>query len=320
MTTSTYPATGGFTDNTTADKFIPELWSDEIIAAYEKNLKMRPLVRAMSMVGKKGDTIHIPTPSRGTANAKTENAAVTVQNETATHTDVVIDKHYEYSKVIEDITKIQALDSMRRFYTEDAGYALAKQVDDDLFTLGKSCGDGDGTDWTHSNVVYNDAAADGTLTAYAIDTVVPADVLTDVFFRKLIQAADDADLPMDERSFVVPPSLRNTFMGIERYVSTDFVSGVKVPNGLIGNLYGINIYVSTNVPVIETIADNAVSTVDTRGAAFFHKDAYVLAEQMGVRSQTQNKLEFLGDLFVSDTVYGTAVTRAASAWVVAVPD
>ena len=49
--------------NTTAATFIPEIWSDEIIASYEKSLVVKPLVRAMSMVGKKGDTIRVP-PTR----------------------------------------------------------------------------------------------------------------------------------------------------------------------------------------------------------------------------------------------------------------
>ena len=56
MTTSTYPATGGFVDNTTAATFIPELWSDEVIAAYKSNLVLANLVRKISMSGKKGDS------------------------------------------------------------------------------------------------------------------------------------------------------------------------------------------------------------------------------------------------------------------------
>ena len=72
MATSVYPATGGFVDNTSAAIFIPEIWSDEVIAAYEKNLVLANLVKKMSMTGKKGDTIHIPKPTRGAANAKVE--------------------------------------------------------------------------------------------------------------------------------------------------------------------------------------------------------------------------------------------------------
>ena len=67
MATATYPATGGFVDNTSAATFIPEIWSDEVIAAYEKNLVLANLVKKMSMQGKKGDTIHIPTAAVITA-------------------------------------------------------------------------------------------------------------------------------------------------------------------------------------------------------------------------------------------------------------
>jgi hypothetical protein len=40
-----------------------------------------------------------------------------------------------------------------------------------------------------------------------------------------------------------------------------------------------------------------------------HKDALCFAEQMGVRSQTQYKQEYLGDLFTADTLYGVAELR-----------
>ena len=40
-----------------------------------------------------------------------------------------------------------------------------------------------------------------------------------------------------------------------------------------------------------------------------HKDALVLAESMGIRSQTQYKQEWLGDLFTSDTIYGVGELR-----------
>jgi len=38
---------------TTADKFIPEIWSDEIVAAYKKNLVAANLFSKMSFKGKK---------------------------------------------------------------------------------------------------------------------------------------------------------------------------------------------------------------------------------------------------------------------------
>ena len=315
MATSTFPATGGFVDNTSAATFVPEIWSDEIRAAYEKNLILANLVKKMSMSGKKGDTIHVPAPIRGAAYAKAENTAVTVQNDTESEVQIVIDKHYEYSRIIEDITEVQALASLRNFYTGDAGYALARQIDNDLFSLGKSLGDGDGSDWTNSAVFYNDASTG--LTAYALDTVAAADVFTDAAFRALIQKQDDADVPMDNRAFVIPPSLRNAIMGIDRYVSSDFVGGQVVQNGKIGNLYGIDVYVSSNCPVIETAADNSAGG-DVKAAMLIHQDTLILAEQVGVRSQTQYKQEFLGTLYTADTLYGVKAYRPDSGFVLAV--
>lgn len=320
MTDSTYPATGGFVDNTSAATFIPEIWSDEIIAAYQKNLVLAPLVKKMSMSGKKGDTIHVPKPVRGDAHAKAENTAVTVQNATESEVQVSINKHYEYSRLIEDITDVQALSSLRQFYTEDAGYALAKQVDSDLHALATGLGTSGTTSTTYLNnagTFFNDAS--NGLSTYTADTVVSADVFEDDAFRGIIQKLDDQDVPMDNRAFVVPPVLRNTIMGISRYVSSDFVNNSTVVNGKIGQLYGIDVYVSTNCPTVEAAGDNSASSVDSLGALLFHRDAMVLAEQVGVRSQTQYKQEWLANLFTSDTLYGVAVLRPASGLTLVVP-
>jgi len=316
MAAVTYP--GGSTsivNKTAADKFIPEIWSDEVVAAYKANLVLANLVRKMSFKGKKGDTLHIPKPTRGTATAKAANTAVTIQANTESEVQVVIDQHFEYSRFIEDIVETQALSSLRSFYTDDAGYALAKKVDDTLIALGKSFGDGDASDWVHSNVYYIDASTG--LTLYADDTVVTADVFTDAGFRKLIQLMDDADVPMDGRKFAIPPSLRNAIMGIDRYNSSDFVDGRGVNNGQIGKLYGIDIYVSSNMPIIETAAANSVGDA-VKAALLFHTDTMVFAEQLGVRSQTQYKQEYLSTLYTADTLFGTKVVRPEAGFVLAV--
>ncbi len=78
MATVPYPGATGITGKTEAATFIPEIWSDEIIAAYQKNLKMVPLVKKLSMTGKKGDKLHIPKPTRADASVKAENAAVNI--------------------------------------------------------------------------------------------------------------------------------------------------------------------------------------------------------------------------------------------------
>jgi len=317
MATAAYlRGSGSIVAKTQSDKFIPEIWSDEVVAAYKKSLVLANLVNKMSMRGKKGDTLHIPKPTRGVATAKAANTTVTIQADTETEVLVSIDQHFEYSRFIEDIVEVQALASLRRFYTDDAGYALAKKVDDTLFTLAKTFGNGT-TTYVHSNSYYIDASTG--LTAYAADTVVPADVFTDAGFRALIKLMDDADTPMDGRFFAIPPSLRAAIMGIDRYNSSDFVDGRGVNNGQIGQLYGIDIYVTSNCPVIETDAENtATAGGDIKAAILAHKDTMVLAEQLGVRSQVQYKQEYLSTLYTADTLFGTKTLRPETGFILAV--
>jgi len=308
MTDSTYPAMGGAVDNTSAAKFIPEIWSDEVIAAYKSNLVLANLVKKMSMTGKKGDTIHVPKPTRGAAHAKAEGVAVTIQNAVESEVLININKHFEFSRLIEDITEVQALASLRQFYTGDAGYGLAKQVDNDLFALAKSFGNGDGSSFVNTGSFQINTTS-GALEAYDADGTADIGAFSDAAFRALIQKQDDADVPMDNRSFIVPPSLRNAIMGIDRYTSTDFVNGKGVETGKIGNLYGVDVFVSTNVPTLES---------GVRGAQLIHKDTNVLAEQQAVRSQTQYKQEFLGTLYTADTLYGVQVMRPEAGFTLAV--
>ena len=323
MATATYPGAAGNTALTEAATFVPEIWSDEIIAAYQKNLKMAPLVKRISMNGKKGDVIHIPKPTRGDANAKAADTAVTIIANTESELTVTINRHFEYSRLIEDIVEVQALSSLRQFYTEDAGYALAVQVDNDLHAAGTGFGDGGAvvfspaeTDYQHTGCFFNDG---GTTTQYTDDTLVAGDEFTDAFFRDMIQKMDDNNVPMEGRNLIIPPATRNAIMGIDRYVSSDFVSGGTVNNGLIGNLYGVDVYVSANCRTIEAAADNTASSVDTRAALLFHSEAVVMAEQMAVRSQTQYKQEYLSTLYTADTLYGVQVYRPEAGFVLAVP-
>ena len=326
MATATYPGAGGNTALTEAATFVPEIWSDEIIAAYQKNLKMAPLVKKITMTGKKGDKLHIPKPTRGDAAAKAADTAVTIIANTESELTVDINRHFEYSRLIEDIVEVQALSSLRQFYTEDAGYALATRVDSDLHATGTGFGDGGAivysgavapTDYQHTGCFFNDG---GTTTQYTDDTIVAADVFTDAFFRDMIQKLDDNNVPMEERVLIIPPSVRKTIMGIDRYVSSDFVTGQAVQSGLVGNLYGVDVYVSANCVNIEAAAANTASSVDTRAALLFHRDAVVLAEQQTVRSQTQYKQEYLSTLYTADCLYGVQVYRPEAGFVLAVAE
>jgi len=294
-------------NTTTQDKFIPELWSDEVVAAYKSNLVLANLITKMNHNGKKGDTVHIPKPTRGDASAKTSRQQVTLISATDTELSISIDQHYEYSRLVEDLLDKQALSSMRSFYTDDAGFALAKQVDTALWTQSYALQGGDGAAAYHGDTAV--IGSDGS-TLFSSSQVGVA--IADVGLRKVIQTLDDADVPMSDRFLVVPPVEKKNLTGIARFTEQAYVGeiagGNTIRNGLIGDLYGIPVYVSSNAP----------SNNSSRACLLSHKSSMVMVEQMSVRTQTQYKQEFLGDLFTADTIYGTGELRNDAGILIAV--
>lgn len=298
--------------NTTAGTFIPEVWSDEIVASYQSSLVLANLVKNMNHAGKKGDTIHVPAPSRGAASQKAASTQVTLIAGTEGEKLINIDQHWEYSRLIEDITEAQALASLRQFYTEDAGYALSKRVDTVLHDLGS--GFQGGTNYSGAVIGGDGSTA---WSGAANTNTGNGSALTDAGIRKMIQTLDDQDVPNSERYLVIPPVEKNNLLGINRFTEQAFVGegGKSIRNGKVGDVYGVGVYVSTNCPTV-TAADG---TTEYRAAMMFHKSSIVLVTQKAPRVQTQYKQEYLGTLFTADTLFGASELRDDGAIVAIVP-
>jgi hypothetical protein len=244
------------------------------------------------------------------------------------------------------------MDQMRQFYTSDAGYALAKQVDQHIWEQTHYLQGGAAT--PAKATLYETAVIGGdgstTFDGTANTNTGNGSTLTDAGIRKMIQTLDDQDVPMDGRVLVIPPVERKNLLGLARFTEQAFVGdGSAIKTGVFGNIYGIPIYVSTNCPTLhsepdgslqvanfstalltgntsttwlgETIAADFTSDTDTtyRIGGMFHKDAITLAEQQAVRMQTQYKQEYLADLMTADTVYGTGMLRPTSGVAFVVP-
>jgi len=350
MATSTYPTVsggvgltqaGGGTTSAPRGDFIPQLWSDEILANFKQNLIVGQLVSRMNHNGKKGDSIVIPSPVRGSASSKAALTGVTLQNNNEASVSILIDKHKEYSRLIEDIVDVQALASLRRFYTDDAGYAIATRVDRDLALLWHYLNAGNTTPAAANLFETAVIGSDGSTAFSGGSGGGNGAALTDAGIRRMMQTLDDNDVPMSERAFIIPPVEKKNLLGIPRYTEQAFVgesgSGSSIRNGLVGNLYGVPVYVTTNCPVIhvETTSTNTqlvnfstaaltASTTDEYGltvdftaktdtrwrvGALLHKSALVFVEQLAPRVQVQYKQEYLADLLTTDTIYGVGRLR-----------
>jgi hypothetical protein len=300
-----------------AGNFIPEMWSDEVIAVYKQKLVLGNLVSKISFKGKKGDTLHIPVPSRGDASAKTANTQVNLIASTNGIIDILIDKHFEYSKLYEDIAEMQALSSMRKFYTEDAGYALARRIDRDLQLLGAGFNGGSiaGATNLYENAVLG---GDGS-TLFSGTTPGNGTAMTDAGLRKAIQTLEDNDINSSELNLVIPPvygvevftTSNCPFIHVNSITSTQSVTfSATAPTGAsFVDEFGLTVNWSTSSP----------TSTKYRACMLMHKDAMAHAEQMSIRSQSQYKQEYLGTLVTSDCVYGVKELRDYAALAIIVP-
>jgi hypothetical protein len=305
--------------------FIGELWSDEVLARYKAIVVMPDLVSVMPFAGKKGDVVHIPMPTRGSASAKAASTQVTLIAAQETQLPLYIDQHWEYSRLIEDIVTIQASDKMRQFYTNDSGYALSVRVDTFLHALGAGFAGAHSSPYVAGSS-YSKAVI-GTPTSSALVTWDPtananagnAATITDEGLRLFIQELDDNDVPSVGRVLVLPPVEKRKLLGVARFTEQAFTgeagSANSIRNGRVGELYGVDVYATSRCP---TVADTGAA-VDQRAALLFQTDALVYAEQMAPRTQTQYKQEYLGDLFTADIIFGGVLARPEAGIAIVVP-
>ncbi len=270
---------------TTGDVFIPEIWMNEVRAFLRANLVLADKIKMISFEGQAGDTLHIPDISEFTTAAKAANTQVTLQAPTETKFDLSINKHRESSFLIEDLLGVQSSYDLRSEYTRSAGYAMAKRLDADIAGL-------------VGQLTYQYKGSDGT-TAW---TGTQAGDLTEAAIRQAIEYLDTANVPQEDRFLYIHPAQKNVLLGISRFTEYQMVGmgGMPIRTGQFGEIFGVPVYVSTQ----------PLSTGTAHGCMLAHKNAFAMAIQHSPRVQAQYKLEYLGNLFVVDAIYGYAVYRA----------
>jgi len=258
-------------NTTTGANFIPEVWSDGVIEAAESLLVAANVCNRAyeGDIKGKGDTVRIPSISNLSANDKQAGTAVTVQAPTEGITTLSINKHKEVSFYVEDLLATQAQAELRSKYTSKAGYALAKAIDTDLLDL---------------YATFSQSAGDGTTA-----------ITDDIILNGMMQL-DQADVPPNERVMILAPSQKANMLKLEKFVGNTYRNGKDAPavSGVIGEIYGMDVYVTNQVAVADSKANNLM----------MHKDAMSLAIQMEIRLQAQYKLEYLSWLVVGDVIYG----------------
>ena len=263
---------------TTNAVFIPEVWSGETLKATEQNLVMaKRVARYDDLVKGMGDTVHIPNVANLTAANKTAGTALTPAANTETENTISIDKHKAVAFLIEDITRIQSKPQLQSIYTDKAGYAIAEAVDDDLVALYAGLSTSVGTAST---------------------------ALTDAVTVSAVVALDDANAPQSDRHFVIKPATKGDILKLDKFVlhtnTGPSADGGRVLTGKLGEIYGIEVAVSTNI-VVSTGTRNLM----------FHREAFALAMQKQPSVKADYNVLAVGTEVVVDSIYGVAELRDA---------
>ena len=277
---------GDAVTNTTDQHFIPEIWADGIYKYFERKSVFRGLVDDYSALFSDkgyGDVLHIPEMSLISASDKSAGADVSYDATATTETQLVVNKHKYVAKLFEDLTLIQSEADLVEKYSRMMGEALSRQVDADIWSELQNLEDS------------LNLSADDTLTAGK--------------FEEALATLGEADIPyMDgECAMVVNPTLfadiLNPSAGIAQFfIRNDAVGegnrGLR--SGLVGSLYGIDVYMSNTVDT----ANEGGAGANTISGAIFHKSAVAFASQQDVRVQSEYSIDALGTKVVADLLYG----------------
>ena len=274
---------------TSADDFVPELWSDGIYRYFERGTIFKNLVEDYSSLVKgAGDIVNIPQIDFDASSDKAANTLVTYDATATTVTQLAINKHKYNAMLFEDVLLIQSNADLVSKYTQMFGEALARAVDADI--------------WAELDGV-NEGATLGT-----------DDVMLAAEFQAALANLGENDVPyMDgECSFVVNPTLAADIMDPSAGISKNFwradasgnggVLTEGATKGFIGKLFGINVYMSNTVATAGTAISGAI----------FHKTAAVCAVQQDVRVQAEYSIDALGTKVVADMIYGAKLLDSAS--------
>jgi hypothetical protein len=263
FTSTLSPLQGSAATKAVLDKFIPELWSDEIIRARNARIMMLAFVKRIPDSMKKGDVLHVPIVGRLTVNYKRPETPVTLQVQGPTEFLMGTDRYMESSFMIEDIAAIQEDYNARSIYTEEAGLALGRDIDH----------------WILCHRLAIKKAGN------VIQCRNAGNTADDVLNRAAILAARlrlvQANVPLDDVVLIVSPAQYTSLLNVDGFINGFYVDGKPTMTGRVGDLFGIPVMECNNILKNATtnfrIGDTG-TTGPTPGVAFWNGTTAVYSD------------------------------------------
>jgi hypothetical protein len=261
-----------FVDKTIADGvFSPDIWSKQVLRAAESNLVIAKSVnRGFENDATVGKTVKVASIGNLAARAKAENTAITYETVAETATTITLNIWSYAALGIEDIVKVQSIVDVQNEYQRKLGYAVARDIDSKL-----------AADFAGFSQVV------GTLGTAASDANVLA----------AIKLLDDADVPQDDRFFIMSPAEKVAKLALDRWSNALYIGNNNLPvkNGMLGDMYGLNLAVTTNL--VKPAAGQANN-------AIFHRDALALVVQRTPKTHIFYDIDVFAWKLAVEVIYG----------------
>jgi|SRR5215471_1683345 len=266
-------ATGNeFVDKTIADGvFSPDIWSKQVLRATESNLVIAASVnRGFEADASVGKTVKVASIGNLAARAKGENNAIQYETVAETATTITLNI-WTYAAVgIEDIVKVQSIVDVQNEYQQKLGYAVAKDVDSKL-------------------------ASDFAGFSQAVGTLGTA--VSDANVLAAIKLLDDADVPQDDRCFVMTPAEKVAKLALDRWSNALYIGTGNEPvrSGTLGDMYGLTLKMTTNL--VKPAAGQS-------NCAIFHRDALALVMQRSPKTHIFYDIDMFTWKLAVEEIYG----------------
>ena len=233
-------------------KFIPEIFSRQVLMAVKSMLVALPFVdHSWESELAKGDTIYITKTNIVTATEVTVGTEGVLKNPYNTsHATVSIDQYFEAPVVIDYMSRRQSQVDLVGNAAIESAYAVSRKMDSTICDLFEDLSDS---------------------TGYGTDgSAVTDDVLIDC-----VEELDNADIPAENRAWIVDPSVKADLMTIDKFVRADYFASDAIPTGAFRkDIYGAPMLITNNL------------TANSTGnfGAYLHKKAItaIVSENLGV--------------------------------------
>lgn len=236
------------------NKFIPEIFSKNVLVAVKNKLVAMPFVNhsyEADLV--QGDTLYIPQTNTVTATEVTTGTEGVQKNPfNTTAVTLTINQYYEAPITIDYMSRRQSQVDLVAKAEDEAAYAISKKMDSTVCDLFSALSDSTGL------------GTDGS-------------AITDDVLIGAVEELDEADVPEDNRAWILDPSCKADLMAIDKFVRVDYGYGQEIPTGMFRkDVYGAPVLITNNLTAISSGTGNY--------GAYLHRDAIaaVISENLTV--------------------------------------